>query len=95
MGLDTNVSVVDATPTSLVADSPPIVANEPTSPISPVAAYPPSGIPDDDLAAGSAPEFYGFVAGLATGILWVIYILWALLPDSIIRGMGITWYPSR
>ncbi|QRV91238.1 phosphatidylinositol N-acetylglucosaminyltransferase subunit P [Ceratobasidium sp. AG-Ba] len=41
---------------------------EPTSPSSPVAAYPPLLIPEDELPAGSAPEFYGFVAWLATAI---------------------------
>lgn len=69
--------------------------NEPTSPVAPVAVYPPLVVPGQDSPAGSAPEFYGFVAWLATAILWFIYILWALLPDSIIQGMGITWYPSR
>ncbi|QRV76403.1 phosphatidylinositol N-acetylglucosaminyltransferase subunit P [Ceratobasidium sp. AG-Ba] len=68
---------------------------EPTSPSSPVAAYPPLLIPEDELPAGSAPEFYGFVAWLATAILWFIYLLWALLPDKAIRAVGITWYPSR
>ncbi|KAG8747931.1 hypothetical protein FRC10_010550, partial [Ceratobasidium sp. 414] len=32
---------------------------EPTSPSSPVAAYPPLLIPEDELPSGSAPEFYG------------------------------------
>ncbi|CAE6526372.1 unnamed protein product [Rhizoctonia solani] len=68
---------------------------EPTSPISPVAVYPPPALPEDAHASGTAAEFYGFVAWATTAILWFIYIFWALLPDSIIRSMGITWYPNR
>jgi hypothetical protein len=70
-------------------------SNEPTSPASPVAAYPPLLIPEDELPAGSAAEFYGFVAWLATAVLWFAYLLWALLPDKALRAIGITWYPSR
>jgi hypothetical protein len=97
MGLDIDASIVRTRHASLVSYVYPPAAgtNEPTSPVSPVATYPPSDIPEDDSTTGSAPEFYGFVAWLATAILWVVYILWALLPDSIIRGMGITWYPNR
>ncbi|KAF8609472.1 PIG-P-domain-containing protein [Ceratobasidium sp. AG-I] len=69
--------------------------NEPTSPASPVAIYPPLLIPEDEPPTGSAAEFYGFVAWLATAVLWFVYILWALLPDSIIQAAGISWYPSR
>lgn len=69
--------------------------NEPTSPASPVAVYPPLLISEDELPTGSAAEFYGFVAWLATAVLWFVYILWALLPDSVIQAAGITWYPSQ
>ncbi|CAE6437334.1 unnamed protein product [Rhizoctonia solani] len=72
-----------------------VTTNEPTSPISPVAVCPPPTPPDDENAAGTAAEFYGFVAWATTAILWFVYIFWALLPDSVIRGMGITWYPNR
>ncbi|CAE6420113.1 unnamed protein product [Rhizoctonia solani] len=68
---------------------------EPTSPTSPVAVYPPPAPPDNENAPGAAAEFYGFVAWATTAILWFIYIIWALLPDSVIRGIGITWYPNR
>ncbi|CAE6397985.1 hypothetical protein RSOLAG22IIIB_01476 [Rhizoctonia solani] len=70
-------------------------AGEPTSPISPVAVYPPPALPEDTHTSGTAAEFYGFVAWATTAILWFIYVFWALLPDSIIRSMGITWYPNR
>jgi phosphatidylinositol glycan class P protein len=70
-------------------------SNEPTSPASPIAAYPPLLIPEDELPTGSAAEFYGFVAWLATAVLWFAYLLWALLPDEALRAIGIAWYPSR
>ena len=42
-----------------------------------------------------APEFYGFVALSSTSVLFVVYILWALLPDEYIVWLGVKWYPSR
>ncbi|KAH0826703.1 PIG-P-domain-containing protein [Lanmaoa asiatica] len=42
-----------------------------------------------------APEFYGFVAWSSTSVLFVIYVLWALLPDEYIFWLGVKWYPSR
>ncbi|KAH6917821.1 PIG-P-domain-containing protein [Coprinopsis sp. MPI-PUGE-AT-0042] len=42
-----------------------------------------------------APEFYGFVAWTTTYILFVVYILWAVLPDEWIVWLGVTWYPNR
>ncbi|KAI6129549.1 PIG-P [Pisolithus croceorrhizus] len=42
-----------------------------------------------------SPEFYGFVAWTSTSLLFVVYVLWALLPDEYIRRLGIIWYPNR
>ncbi|KAG2008610.1 hypothetical protein CC2G_014027 [Coprinopsis cinerea AmutBmut pab1-1] len=42
-----------------------------------------------------APEFYGFVAWTSTYILFVVYLLWAILPDDWIVWFGVTWYPNR
>lgn len=42
-----------------------------------------------------SPEFYGFVAWTSTSLLFVVYVLWALLPDECIRRLGIIWYPNR
>ncbi|KAG6377347.1 PIG-P-domain-containing protein [Boletus reticuloceps] len=42
-----------------------------------------------------APEFYGFVAWSSTSVLFVVYVLWALLPDEYIVWLGVKWYPSR
>ncbi|KIJ62170.1 hypothetical protein HYDPIDRAFT_115037 [Hydnomerulius pinastri MD-312] len=42
-----------------------------------------------------APEFYGFVAWASTSIVFVLYVLWALLPDDSIVWLGVNWYPNR
>ncbi|KAJ3923083.1 PIG-P [Lentinula edodes] len=42
-----------------------------------------------------APEFYGFVAWTSTSFLFVVYVLWALLPDEYIVRAGVEWYPNR
>ncbi|KAF7326014.1 PIG-P domain-containing protein [Mycena kentingensis (nom. inval.)] len=61
---------------------------EPTSPLAPVAPFPAE-------YRSRAPEFYGFVAWTSTSFLYVVYLLWALLPDEYIQWLGIYWYPSR
>ncbi|KAK7466478.1 hypothetical protein VKT23_005199 [Stygiomarasmius scandens] len=63
----------------------------PTSPTSPVASFP-SSPPE---YKSRAPEFYGFVAWTSTSFLFVVYVLWALLPDECIVWLGIDWYPNR
>ncbi|KAI8972844.1 PIG-P-domain-containing protein, partial [Trametes punicea] len=66
--------------------------NEPTSPTSPLAPYPP--IPPTE-SRSRAPEFYGFVAWASTYLLFVLYLLWAFLPDEYIHALGVSWYPNR
>ncbi|KAF7980542.1 hypothetical protein HWV62_37683 [Athelia sp. TMB] len=66
-------------------------STDPTSPTSPVAAFPPLPIEH----RSRAPEFYGFVAWTSTYILFVLYLLWAILPDEYIVWLGVDWYPSR
>jgi len=51
--------------------------------------------PEPEERRSRAPEFYGFVAWTSTYLLFVLYILWAVLPDKYITWIGITWYPSR
>ncbi|KAF7316118.1 PIG-P domain-containing protein [Mycena indigotica] len=63
-------------------------SDNPTSPTSPIAPYPPE-------YRSRAPEFYGFVAWTSTSFLYVVYLLWALLPDEWIKWLGVEWYPSR
>ncbi|KIK71699.1 hypothetical protein GYMLUDRAFT_33854 [Collybiopsis luxurians FD-317 M1] len=58
---------------------------------------PPQQQPDYHPTAtkSRAPEFYGFVALSSTSFLFVVYVLWALLPDEWIIRTGIEWYPNR
>ena len=64
-----------------------------TSPRSPTAPY--RWPPEPEERRSRAPEFYGFVAWTSTYLLFVLYILWALLPDEWIIWTGVTWYPNR
>ncbi|PSS36960.1 hypothetical protein PHLCEN_2v1176 [Hermanssonia centrifuga] len=66
--------------------------DSPTSPVSPLAPYPP--LPPTDVRS-RAPEFYGFVAWISTYLLFIFFLLWAILPDEYINSIGISWYPSR
>ncbi|KAK7044837.1 PIG-P-domain-containing protein [Favolaschia claudopus] len=66
--------------------------DNPTSPLSPVAQFPPIPFPE---YRNRAPEFYGFVAWTSTSFAYFAYLLWAFLPDEYIQWLGITWYPSR
>lgn len=72
------------TPSSILLD---------TSPRSPTAPYP--WPPQSEDRRSRAPEFYGFVAWTSTYLLFVLYILWAVLPDEWIVWCGVTWYPNR
>ena len=64
----------------------------PTSPTSPLAPFPP---PPPAGSRSRAPEFYGFVAWAVTYLLFVLYFLWAILPDEWIVWLGVSWYPNR
>jgi PIG-P len=79
--------------------------DEPTSPANPIAPFPPlthktlSSLsrlkPATRASGGRAPEFYGFVAWLVTLLSYVLFLLWALVPDKVTYGLGIHWYPAR
>ena len=79
--------------------------DEPTSPANPIAPFPPLTRktlssptklrPTTRASGGRAPEFYGFVAWLVTLLSYVLFLLWALLPDKVIHVLGIHWYPAR
>ena len=69
-----------------MADAPP-----PTSPTDPLAAFPPLSEAERDRS----PEFYGFVALSLTYLLFVVYLAWALLPDTALEALGVAYYPSR
>jgi len=79
--------------------------DEPTSPANPIAPFPPLTHktlssptrlkPATRASGGRAPEFYGFVAWLTALLSYVLFLLWALLPDKVIHAIGIHWYPAR
>ncbi|KAF8155563.1 PIG-P-domain-containing protein [Crassisporium funariophilum] len=64
-----------------------------TSPRSPTAPH--RWPPQPEELRSRAPEFYGFVAWTSTYLAFVLYILWAILPDEYIVWLGVTWYPNR
>jgi hypothetical protein len=65
---------------------------EPTSPVA-LLTRAPTEPPHEHRSR--APEFYGFVAWSLTSVLFVVYVLWVLLPDEYILWLGVKWYPSR
>ncbi|KAF9529932.1 PIG-P-domain-containing protein [Crepidotus variabilis] len=75
---------MDNTPSNLQLD---------TSPRSSTAPIP--WPPQSEERRSRASEFYGFVAWTSTYLLFVLYVLWAVLPDEWIRRTGVTWYPNR
>ena len=68
------------------------ISISPTSPTSPLAPFPP---PLPAESRSRAPEFYGFVAWAVTYLLFLLYFLWAILPDEWIVWLGVSWYPNR
>jgi len=75
--------------------------DEPTSPVHPIATYPPifanldASRPVMHASGRRAAEFYGFVAWLLTLLVYIAYLMWTILPDGLIQAMGIDWYPAR
>jgi hypothetical protein len=67
-------------------------STSPTSPTSPLAPFPP---PLPAESRSRAPEFYGFVAWAVTYLFFILYFLWAILPDEWIVWLGVSWYPNR
>lgn len=74
---------------------------QPSSPTSPIESEAHAHVQAQQLTwpppehRSRAPEFYGFVAWTSTYLLFVIYLLWAFLPDELIIWLGVTWYPNR
>ena len=40
-------------------------------------------------------EVYGFVLWMTTFVIYVVFILWAYLPEEVLVSMGVTYYPSK
>ncbi|KAJ2721887.1 hypothetical protein GGI07_003678 [Coemansia sp. Benny D115] len=52
---------------------------------------------NDRAAIAKTPtfEYYGFVIYLVSLVSFVLYLMWAYLPDSVLGAVGITYYPDR
>ncbi|PIA17343.1 PIG-P-domain-containing protein [Coemansia reversa NRRL 1564] len=56
----------------------------------------PSAAVDSTFAANTPTfEYYGFVVYLVSLAAFVVYLLWAYLPDQALEAAGITYYPDR
>lgn len=86
-------SSLNHTPKDAFMEASPSTVSLDTSPRSPTAPYPWPPQPEEQRSR--APEFYGFVAWTSTYLLFVLYLLWAILPDAWIVRTGVTWYPNR
>ena len=40
-------------------------------------------------------ETYGFVIWVLTLLFFVVYFIWAFVPDERLQAMGILYYPSK
>ncbi|KAJ2746671.1 hypothetical protein GGI20_001172 [Coemansia sp. BCRC 34301] len=56
----------------------------------------PSSAADASMMAKTPTfEYYGFVVYMVSLATFVVYLMWAYLPDSMLRAAGITYYPDR
>jgi hypothetical protein len=40
-------------------------------------------------------EYYGFALFIVATVIMVLWMLWALVPDTVLQSIGIDWYPNR
>ncbi|KAJ1507731.1 hypothetical protein HMI54_003865 [Coelomomyces lativittatus] len=52
-------------------------------------------IDDEPESPSYSLEYYGFVMYLLSACSLVIYLCWAILPDSVFHAIGIYYYPDR
>jgi hypothetical protein len=45
--------------------------------------------------AASSVEVYGFAGWIASAVAFVAFLVWAVLPESCLHALGITYYPSK
>jgi phosphatidylinositol glycan class P protein len=43
----------------------------------------------------SLAEAYGFVLWMTTFVIYIVFALWAYLPEHMLIGLGVTYYPSK
>jgi phosphatidylinositol N-acetylglucosaminyltransferase subunit P len=53
------------------------------------------GAPGDVGEEPNMVEVYGFVGWVLTMGAYVAFLLWSFLPEEVLRGVGVTYYPSR
>ncbi|KAL4854989.1 Phosphatidylinositol N-acetylglucosaminyltransferase subunit P [Chlorella vulgaris] len=53
-----------------------------------------TGSPGPSNGVGTA-EVYGFVGWISSSVAYVIYMLWAYVPASVLEAHGVTYYPSK
>mmetsp|Transcript_29876 Transcript_29876/g.41334 ORF Transcript_29876/g.41334 Transcript_29876/m.41334 type:complete len:176 (-) Transcript_29876:2-529(-) len=59
-----------------------------------VRPVPTAPLSEEDSGANSA-EAYGFVGWISSAIAYVIYIVWAFVPEAYLHQVGVTYYPSK
>ena len=40
-------------------------------------------------------EIYGFVGWVSSFIVYLLFLIWTLIPDSILHNFGIWYYPDK
>ena len=43
----------------------------------------------------NSPEVYGFVAWISSSVLFVLYWVWAFVPDPVLHSYGVTYFPAK
>mmetsp|Transcript_33370 Transcript_33370/g.56013 ORF Transcript_33370/g.56013 Transcript_33370/m.56013 type:complete len:149 (+) Transcript_33370:169-615(+) len=50
---------------------------------------------EDSECGANATEAYGFVGWVTSTAAYVIFLLWAYLPEQYLEDWGVTWYPRK
>ena len=49
----------------------------------------------DPFHNGKRASINGFVGWIFVNIAWIVYLLWAFIPDRVLASFGITYYPAK
>ncbi|WIA10196.1 hypothetical protein OEZ85_010399 [Tetradesmus obliquus] len=52
-------------------------------------------VPRASSRGASSVEVYGFVGWIASAVTFVLYCLWAFVPEALLHKAGITYYPNK
>ncbi|KAK0553782.1 hypothetical protein OC846_000429 [Tilletia horrida] len=47
------------------------------------------------IRSSSSSEYYGFALYTLSTVLWLAWIVWALVPHHVLEQWGVLWMPSR